>query len=69
MEPLPVIAVRVLDGRVGSTLLLQLLATSDKVALSVATPKASTDTFHIAFALLNGQLPRGIPRSIQELLS
>jgi hypothetical protein len=39
VEPLPVIAVRVLDGRVGSTLLLQLLATSNEVVLERRYPE------------------------------
>jgi hypothetical protein len=39
VDPLPVIAVRLLDGRVGSTLLLQLLATSDEVALERRYPE------------------------------
>ncbi|MGA2209992.1 MAG: sulfotransferase [Acidimicrobiales bacterium] len=36
---LPVIGVRLLDGRVGSTLLLQLLATSDEVTLERGYPE------------------------------
>jgi hypothetical protein len=39
VDPLAVIAVRVLDGRVGSTLLLQLLATSDEVVLERRYPE------------------------------
>jgi hypothetical protein len=39
VNPLPVIAVRLLDGRVGSTLLLQLLATSDEVVLERRYPE------------------------------
>jgi hypothetical protein len=39
VDPLPVIAVRLLDGRVGSTLLLQLLATSDEVVLERRYPE------------------------------
>jgi hypothetical protein len=39
VEPLPVIAVRVLDGRVGSTLLLQLLATCNEVVLERRYPE------------------------------
>lgn len=39
MDPVPVIAVRLLDGRVGSTLLMQLLATSDEVVLERRYPE------------------------------
>lgn len=39
MDPLPVIALRVLDGRVGSSLVMQLLATSNEVALERAYPE------------------------------
>jgi hypothetical protein len=39
VNPLPVIAVRLLDGRVGSTLLLQLLGTSDEVVLERRYPE------------------------------
>jgi hypothetical protein len=39
VQMLPVIGVRLLDGRVGSTLLLQLLATSDEVTLERGYPE------------------------------
>ncbi len=39
MDVLPVVAVRLLDGRVGSTLLMQLLATSEQVALERRYPE------------------------------
>jgi hypothetical protein len=39
VELLPVVVLRLLDGRVGSTLLMQLLATSDQVALERRYPE------------------------------
>jgi hypothetical protein len=39
VDALPVVALRLLDGRVGSTLLMQLLATSDEVVLERSYPE------------------------------
>jgi hypothetical protein len=39
VDALPVVALRLLDGRVGSTLLMQLLATSDEVVLERGYPE------------------------------